>query len=400
MGRPKLNNTNLPKGITKMKDRYRVRISYEGIQYEVGTWENLTHAKAALNTALMQKATGTFVPPAIRKKMAREQRASEKANAVTFNAWVDQWLELLETRGRTESTIVSYRSIMNAHVLPALGAMQLNEISQDHIRNLVDQIRLLPSKANPNARKGVNGVAPNVVRTLRSCFNDAIERGVGGIKESPVKIEMETRKVRADESKGEVASVSEVWGFYDAMEPSLRLAVLLAGFIGLRLGEVLGLERRDFSGLDTPESAWIAIQRQVNSKAKNAALTDPKACSGRVNAIPSAIVPHIIEHLNAYVEEGETAALFASKRTANGRVSQTAFDNAWKAARNELERPTFRFHALRATALTLFNRTGATNADLLRRGGHKSLEVAMKYQHGEQERERNLTALLNEQIQR
>lgn len=400
MGRAKIHNTKLPTGITMFRDRYRVRITYEGVQYDVGSWPNLALAKAALQTALMQKATGTFVPPPIRRKLAQQRRQEQKANAVTLNEWVMQWLEQLEAKGRTESTLVSYRSIMNAHVLPVLGEKQLNEITTEQIRALVDQIRLRPSKQNPNARKGVNGVAPNVVRTLRSCFNDAIERGVGGLTESPVKVEMETKKVRADEELGEVATPAEVWAFYDEMPDHLKLAVLLAGFIGLRLGEVLGLERRDFEGLETPDQAWINIDRQVNSKARGAALTEPKAGSKRKNSIPQALVLYIQAHLNEYVSLAGTSALFPSARTANGRISQTSFDNAWRSAREAVGRPTFRFHALRATALTLFARTGATNADILRRGGHKSLDVAQRYQHGEQQREQQLTAELNSFIRR
>ena len=47
----------------------------------------------------------------------------------------------------------------------------------------------------------------------------------------------------------------------------------------------------------------------------------------------------------------------------------------------------FRFHDLRHTGLTLFAQQGATQAELLHRGGHTSVEVALRYQHAADERD-------------
>lgn len=402
MGRRKTPGSpgeKLPSGVTLLPNgRYRVRITFEGRQYEIGSWQKPVQARAALDRALLQKAAGTFVPPAKRRKAAREEAQRQELAAVTLLEWSHQWLELLASQGRTESTIVSYRSLLNAHILPVLGQMRLQEVTPDHVRNLVSEIQKRPSVRNPKATS--NGVAPNVVRTLRSCFNDAVEREIGGLTVSPVRMNLPTRKVRAPETLGEVASPQEVWELYDAMPEHMRLAVLLAGFVGLRIGEVLGLERRDFEGLGDPDNAWLHIERQANSKAAGAALTPPKAGSVRTNSIPAVLVPIIVDHLEKYVTQGPESPLFPSRRTENGRISQTSFDNTWRKARATVDRSTFRFHALRATALTLYGRTGATDVDLMRRGGHKTYDVAMAYQHSGRDREQQLTASMNDMIQR
>lgn len=56
------------------------------------------------------------------------------------------------------------------------------------------------------------------------------------------------------------------------------------------------------------------------------------------------------------------------------------------------------FHDLRHTGLTIFAQNGATYAELLYRGGHSSLEVALKYQHATEERDRSLTAQMDQQV--
>ena len=63
----------------------------------------------------------------------------------------------------------------------------------------------------------------------------------------------------------------------EAMPDRLRIAVPLAAWCALRLGEVLGLERRDLEHLDDPEKAVLHVRRQFNVKANT--LTPPKADS-------------------------------------------------------------------------------------------------------------------------
>lgn len=178
-----------------------------------------------------------------------------------------------------------------------------------------------------------------------------------------------------------------------AMPEHLRAAVLLAAWCALRLGEVLGLERRDLEHLDDPDRAVLHVRRQWNTKAGK--LTEPKRGSARAVAIPASLLPVLREHLDTYAAPGADGPVFTPRGRPGRRVSQTSIDKYWREARRAAGRDTFRFHSLRHTGLTEYARQGATLADLLERGGHTDVSVALKYQHASAQRDRELTERLN-----
>lgn len=179
-----------------------------------------------------------------------------------------------------------------------------------------------------------------------------------------------------------------------AMPERLRIAVPLAAWCALRLGEVLGLERRDLEHLDDPEKAVLHVRRQFNVKANK--LTPPKAHSARTIAIPAALLPALRQHLDTYTPVARTGPVLAGP--GGQRVSQTTLDRHWRGAREHAGRPSFHFHNLRHTGLSAYAVQGATLAELLHRGGHTDVTVALRYQHATAERDRALTERLSREI--
>lgn len=180
----------------------------------------------------------------------------------------------------------------------------------------------------------------------------------------------------------------------EAMPERLRIALPLAAWCALRLGEVLGLERRDLEHLEDRERAVLHVRRQFNVKAN--AITPPKADSTRTIAIPAALLPALRHHLDKYTPAARTAPVLAGPR--GQRVSQTTLDRHWRAAREEAGRHGFHFHNLRHTGLSKYAEQGATLAELLHRGGHTDVTVALRYQHATAERDRALTERLSREI--
>ena len=102
-----------------------------------------------------------------------------------------------------------------------------------------------------------------------------------------------------------MATAEEVKSFAEAMPAHLRIAVPLAAWCALRMGEVLGLQRRDLEHLDDPSRATLHVRRQWNSQAKS--LTLPKAGSARSIAIPAALLPAVVMHLGTFTGRDRTA---------------------------------------------------------------------------------------------
>lgn len=376
----------LPRGIDRRRNGwYRARISVDGRQYLLGEWPTITDAKTALNIAWAQKAAGTFIPPAERRRLRKAAREREATEQVTVSQWADVWLESLADGPipRTPGTIRTYRSNLDVHVLPLMGEKRLIEVTEKDINNVVDAIRV------------EGGPWANVARTLRSMFHTAADKHVGGLTESPVKVSI-PKAPAAKSMSGDkpIPTPDQVRQIAENMPANMGIAVMLAAWCALRLGEVFGLQRQDFSNLNHPDKASVSVRRQWSSKATPPAYADPKAGSARTVAIPASLVPVIVAHLDRFTSAAADAPLIPSVRDPERPMSQSAFDRAWRDARKPVY-PGLRFHDLRHVGLTTYAQQGATLQELMRRGGHKSIEVAMRYQHADDARDRALTGQLD-----
>lgn len=383
---PEPRRSDLPRGIFRFRDRYRVRIYHEGVQHSLGVYETLGDAKAAAAIARGEMARGIFIAPSQRRREIRDTALQERVQSLTVTDWAADWLQRLESMGRSLGTTRSYSSTLKVHVLPALGDRRLVDVTTDDIDGLLQGVR------------GSGGPWANVARTVRAMFAAAIAARVGGLIESPVHVSVPKPSARSRSLDVEqVATPAEVRAMTAAMPAHLAIAVPLAAWCALRQGEVLGLQRRDLEHLDDPARATLHVRRQWHSKSNPPAYAPPKDGSTRSVAIPDALLPPLREHIEHHAGPGREGPVLPSPQNAAVPVSQTAFDRRWKRARDAVK-PGFWFHDLRHTGLTAYAQQGATLEELMRRGGHKNIEAASRYQHATVERDRSLTAKLNSEI--
>ncbi|GAB2613965.1 site-specific integrase [Pseudactinotalea suaedae] len=383
----------LPRGISLYRGRYRARLTVDGETHALGMFDALGDAKAALAIAKGEAVRGAFVPPSAIRAQRRAVAEREAVESLTVGEWAQSWLAEMDANPkRSHATVVSYTSVLRNHVLPTLGEVRLVDLTTHQVAELLSELRVRPSARHPGAK--ANGVTHTTTIVLRSMINSAVKREIGGLTAFRFPEAVGHVRVRPAEEDGDVATPAEVAAMAEAMPAHLRIAVPLAAWCALRLGEVLGLERRDLEHLDDPARAKLHVRRQWNAKAH--AITDPKADSARSIAIPRFLLPDLVTHLDAFTSAMPTSTVLRGRRR-DERVSQTAFDNSWRQARKDV-RPTFRFHDLRHTGLTIYAQQGATLAELLHRGGHSDVSVALRYQHATVERDRALTDRLSEAI--
>lgn len=383
----------LPRGIVMHRGLYRVRISAGGKRHLVGDYTKLSNAKAALTLAKADIVRGAYKSPEEVKAEREAERAREAAilavakaleeKELTVSAWAEKWLNQLIETGRSDGTLRTYRSTLSRHILPALGRKKLGEVSQD------DVDRLLRSRKTPAVRT-------NVSRVLRSLYLAAVDQGEGGLTAVPFRLHVPRPQVARGLDSSKVATPEQVRALAEALPEHLSLAAYLAAIMSLRLGEVLGLQRGDFEGLDSPGLALLHIRRQWNSKSYGggASYSAPKAGSEGVLAVPEELAAQVRAHLDRWVGGKQTSPLFPSMHDSSRPMSQTRFDMEWRAARVKAGMPSFRFHDLRHTGLTLYAQAGATLSEIMARGRHKHPEVAVRYQHATLERDRANAAVL------
>ena len=177
-------------------------------------------------------------------------------------------------------------------------------------------------------------------------------------------------------------SIAEVEALAAEIPEPWRIAVELAAWCHLRLGEVLGLERRDVDILHRR----IHIVRTSYEVGGKLQLGPPKTDAGRRTvSIPPHLLPSLEGHLRIFVGSRAASPLLTGPK--GGRLGRHPLNAAWRTARESLGRPEVHFHDLRAAGLTWAATQGATTRELMARAGHASPAAALRYQHAGEDRD-------------
>src|SRR5262249_27921492 len=131
----------------------------------------------------------------------------------------------------------------------------------------------------------------------------------------------------------------------DIAHARIRPMILVAGFGGLRYGELRGLRVRHYDRL----KATLTIRESIDKRTRRKA---PKPeSSQRTVTLPRFVLDAIDEHLTTFVKGDADSPLFPGEL--GGIISDGWFQREWRLAKRTLGRPEMHFHDLRHTAGTI-----------------------------------------------
>ncbi|MGW7099051.1 site-specific integrase [Streptomyces sp. NPDC054838] len=187
-----------------------------------------------------------------------------------------------------------------------------------------------------------------------------------------------------------------MYALADVIQPRYRTLVLMAGFLGLRWGELIGLHRRDID----LERGTVRVRRSVAELGNGQReIKAPKSAAGkRTVSIPGVIIQDIRVHLNLYAEPGADGRVFIGAKKATPRRNH--FNRLWHKACREAGIKGLHFHDLRHTGNTLAASTGASTRELMARMGHSTARAALIYQHASADRDRLIADALSGLVER
>ena len=350
--------------------RYDVRYRIDGSdRFGVETFRRRKDAENRVRQVEADSITGVFLDPALGRE--------------TLGSYAQTWLDSRIVRGQplAPMTRQGYQGLLHRNILPTLGPAALSNISADAVRTWYAKVT-----ADASADQ-----AAKSYRLLRAILNTAIEDG--RISRNPCRMRGAGTE-RAEERP--MVDTALVLALADAIDERLRALVLLAGFAGLRTGELLGLRRID---LDLAQGL-VHVRVQAQEVAGSGRIvTGPKSEAGRRTvALPSALIEIIKEHLVTFAQPDHEGFLFTGPR--GHPMTRPRLSEAWRAALRTVNAPSgLRIHDLRHHAATLTARMpGITTKELMSRIGHSSPRAALIYQHATQERDRTIAHFLDEAI--
>ncbi len=277
-------------------------------------------------------------------------------------------------RELTPKTRELYTGILERLLLPTFGQMKVDEITPRQVRAWFDSL----DADKPTQRQHAYALLKSI---MAACVAEEL------ISSNPCRLRSAGK--RKTTRLMQPATVEQLGRVATELPLRSALPVLIAGWCGLRSGEVRALRVRD---VDVDEG-WILVRQGV-TRVKGRVIIGPPKTPAAVRNV--AVPPHLLPMMREWlwqVDVGDPTCFFFPGR-GSGPMSEKALRCAFEKARDVMGRDDLTFHDLRHTAATLAAQNGATTAELMARMGHTTAQMAMRYQHASAERDQQLARRL------
>ncbi len=276
------------------------------------------------------------------------QYVDPAAGKTTVRQYAGQWQAAQVWRPKTAKRV---ETDLRVHILPVLGDRAVSSVRPSDVQALVKGLSTTLAPASVKV----------TYSTVRSMFKAAVDDRV--IASSPcvrVKLPTGTTKTLT------IPAVETVHEISRQLPARWRAVVYVAAGLGLRPGEVFGLEVRDVDFL----RRTVRVERQLDDRGKLVPLKTE--ASYRTIPLPDVVAAALSHHLEHHRREG---LVFVGP---NGEpVKRNTFSATWRRAAGGL-----RLHDLRHVYASALIQAGESVKTVQRRLGHSSAALTLDvYSH-------------------
>ena len=358
----------LPRGIRKTgSGKYQIRYTGpDGRRYSGGTFRRKIEAEKALSRVEAAIEAGTW------QALASAAEGGLDPRTVTLRQLSDHWLRIrLNREGKPLSHYTSseYRRYVDT---------SLEEFADRPIRIITPtQVEKWWSARFETSRRATNAA----YKYLKSLLAWAVKRRL--LLENPCQIEGASSYTPKKEPA--VPTTVEVDLMIQNSDGPLRVVVALAAYCGLRKNEIFELRRKDITSVEAGDNTWwvVNVTRGVGWTSESETIVGTPKTPGSVRSlpVPRAAERILLDHLAGIPGDPE-ALLFSRDLEASQHWRKSQLNPLWRALRASAGYYG-RFQSLRHYHLTQFaTATGASLKEIMERGGHRNIQVAMTYQRG------------------
>lgn len=323
----------------------------------------------------------------------RDSGTIRKAGRVwTVEQWLTHWVDTIAAPSVRDNTLAGYRVAVRVHLVPGVGAHQLDKLEPEHLERLYVRMQRNGSAA---------GTAHQAHRTIRTALGEAVRRG--HLARNPAALAKPPRLTEQEVEPYSVPDVKRILAAAAEGRNGARWAVALS--LGLRQGEALGLK---WSDLDLPAGRLVVRRSRQRPRwehgcggtcgkdrggycpervAIRAETADTKSRNGRrAIGLPAELVVLLQQHRVEQERERKAAAqlwdggwVFASP-TGRALHPRTDYTN-WKSLLLAAEVREGRLHDARHTAATVLLVLGVPQRAVMELMGWATSDMAKRYQH-------------------
>lgn len=340
-------------------------------------------------------ATRKAVAGKLTEALGKQQRgAVVKTNdQLSVETYLDRWLSNVSVRPKTKR---QYEQVVRLYLKPAIGPVRLARLDPDQVRSLVLGLER-------------RGLSPRTATLARDVLRIALAQAVSDqlIARNVATL---VRRPKGRRKEGATLSNDEARALLDALDGHRLGAVVTCGVaLGLRLGEVLGLQWPDIE----LKASRMKIRHALQTTGKRRELVDVKSReSNRTLALPAVVVRMLTAHKGSQAarrlaagkdwQKSDFAFTTGVGRPLDGtlvtRDLKRILARTWLAGRADCKHPRVReracldcgatllpivsFHGLRHSCASLLLAAGVPIRDVSELLGHSDVRLTLtSYAH-------------------
>lgn len=210
---------------------YRYRINGKKRRFTIGRFPGISLKKARGKVRELKVEVNNGSDPQVKKRKKKYQPDSKNFNELV-EIYKNRYLPTLR-----ESTSVEYERILNNELLSELKGLPVTEISEHHIRNILES-------------KAIDGDSPTMANRIRavlsSLFKYAIKKLGIKILNNPVKA---TSPYKSGENKRDRVydekEIRKLWSFFEKQVPAIEAIYKMLLLTGQRKTETMRMKWSD-----------------------------------------------------------------------------------------------------------------------------------------------------------
>jgi integrase len=288
---------------------------------------------------------------------------------------LNEWLTTYERERVKPRTYARYEGLINLHIAPALGEVEINELCRRQIQEFLTR-----KKKDGNIKQNGESLSATSTNLMLTVLNLAFEYACDmeivemnpctRLKRAPE----ETRAIDAF-TKEEQRKLEQV--IEESNDPRL-FGILLCLYTGLRIGELLGLEWNDVD----LERGIIHIDKTVYREKDNTGtwqlIVDSPKTKSSARDIP--LPKYIVKLLKMQIKLSKSEYVVENKK--GERMSIRSYQYMFEKLTEKAEVRKLNFHALRHTFATRALECGMDIKTLSEIMGHKNASITLnRYAH-------------------
>ncbi|ULO05172.1 site-specific integrase [Paenibacillus sp. 19GGS1-52] len=305
---------------------------------------------------------------------------------LTFEAFIEIWINKFVEVELQEKTKVSYKFHAERRIVPFFRTMHMDKIKTMHITDYLDYLRTPEASLNRDGKPLGSATIVYNYRVLRSIFAKAVEWRV--LKDNPM---TGVKKPREDDIKEmEYYDEKEIELLFMALEDEpiqLRLQVTLAVTTGMRRAEMAGLEWKNIDLVN----GVIDIKQTVTMFKDGAPVI--KGPKNKQSKRRIALAPAVIDEMKLYRTEwakmklqlgdkwtaGDSEFLFC--RTSGEPSDPERLTKRWISFHRKHDLKPIRLHDLRHTSVSWMVFKKVHSEAIAKRVGHTNTKMLQIYAH-------------------